>query len=69
MYTYLGMQVEHLPGKIRLHLNKYIRETLDEREYKVFQTKSLRPKLVLIQSGLVLDEDDCQVLPDPRTQK
>ncbi len=45
----------------------YIRETLDE--YKAFQTKSLRPKLVLIQPRLVLDKDDCPILPDPRKQK
>ncbi len=30
MKTYLGMQVEQSRGKIRLHLNKYIRETLNE---------------------------------------
>ncbi len=48
-----AMQVEQSQGKIRLHLN-YIRETLDE--YKAFQTKSPRPKLVPIQPGLVLDK-------------
>ena len=49
---YLGMQVEQSPGKIRLHLNIYIQEALDEN--KAFQTKSLRPKVVPIQPGLVL---------------
>ncbi len=44
--TYLGMQVEQLPGIIRRHLN-YIRETW--AEYKAFQMKSLQPKLVPIQ--------------------
>jgi hypothetical protein len=67
METYLGIQVEQSPGKVRLHLNYYIRETLDE--YKAFQTKSLRPKLVWIHPGLVLDKDDCPILPDPRKQK
>ena len=67
METYLCMQVKQSLGKIRLHLNNYIRETLDD--YKAFQTKSLRPKLVLIQPELVLDKDDCPILPDPRKQK
>jgi hypothetical protein len=67
METYLGMQVEQSPGKIRLHLNNYIREALDE--YKAFQTKSLRLKLVPIQPGLVLDKDDCPILPDLRKRK
>ena len=66
MESYLGMQVEQSPGKIRLHLNNYIRETLDE--YKAFQTKYLLPKLVPIQPGLVLDKDDCPILPDPRVR-
>jgi hypothetical protein len=61
------MQVEQSPVKIRLHLKNYIRETLDE--YKAFQAKSLRPKLVPIQPGLVLDKDDYPILPDPRKQK
>ncbi len=56
METYLGIQVEQSPGKIRLHLNNYIRETLDE--FKAFQTKFLRPKLVQIQPGIVLDKGD-----------
>ncbi len=44
METFFGMQVEQSKGKIRLHLDNYIRETLDE--YKEFAMKSLRPKQV-----------------------
>jgi hypothetical protein len=67
METYLSMQVERLPGRIRLHLNNYIRETLVA--CKVFQTKFHLLKLVQIQSGLMLDKDDRPILPDRRNQK
>ena len=67
METFLGMQVEQSKGKIRLHLDNYIRETLDE--YKEFAMKSLRPKQVPIQPGLILEKDDCPIVPDPRKQK
>ncbi len=67
METFLGMQVEQPKGQIRLHLDNYIQEILEE--YKVFQTKSLRLKLVPIQPGLVLTKDDCPILPEPRKQK
>ncbi len=64
METYSGMQVEQSRGKIRLHVNNYIRENLDE--FKAFRTKSVRPKLVPIQPGLVLEKEDCPIRPDPR---
>jgi hypothetical protein len=67
METFLGMQVEQSKGRIRLHLDNYIQEILDE--YKVFQTKSLHPMLVPIQPGLVLTKDDCPILPESRKQK
>jgi hypothetical protein len=50
--TFLGTQVEQLKGKIRLHLDNYILETLDE--YKEFSMKSLCQKPVPIQLGLIL---------------
>jgi hypothetical protein len=67
METFLGMEVEQ-PGKvIRLHLDKYIRSVLDE--YKEFIRKSLRPKRVPMSSGLVLNDEDCPPISDPRKQK
>jgi hypothetical protein len=62
METFLGIQVEQSKGRLglRLHLDNYILEILDE--YKLFQTKSLGPKLVLIQPGLVLTKDDCPIV-------
>ena len=67
METFLGMQVEQSENEIRLHLDNYIRETLDE--YKVHTQKSLRPKRTPIQPGLVLNHEDCPILPDPKRQK
>jgi hypothetical protein len=66
METFLGMQVEQSQGKICLHRDTFIREVLEE--YKLFQAKSLRPKLAPIQPGLVLTKDDGPILPEPRKQ-
>ena len=66
METFLGMEVEQ-PGKlIKLHLesDSYIQEVL--KDYKEYIKKSLR---VPMSPGLVLDNEDCQDLPDPRKQK
>ncbi len=64
METFLGMQVEQLENEIRLHLKNYIRETLDD--YKARTIKNLRPKHNPIQPGLVLNHEDCPILPDPK---
>ncbi len=65
--TFLGMEVEQ-PGKvIKLHHDSYIQEVLTE--YKENIKRSLRPKRVQMSPGLVLDNDDCPVTPDPRKQK
>jgi hypothetical protein len=52
---------------IRLHLDNYIKELLDE--YTAYATKSLRPKHMPIQPGLVLTQKDCPIFPDARKQK
>ena len=67
METFLGMQVEQSKKAIRLHLDNYIRELLDE--YKAYATESLRQKLTQIQPGLVLTQMDCPIMPDARKQK
>jgi hypothetical protein len=67
METFLGMEVEQ-PGKVsKLHLDSYIQEVLTE--YKEYIKKSLRPKRVPMSPGLVLDNENCPVTPDPRKQK
>jgi hypothetical protein len=67
METFLGLEVEQTGKEIRLHLDIYIRSVLDE--YKAFIKKSLRPKRVPISPGLVLNDEDCPITPDPRRQK
>jgi hypothetical protein len=67
MDIFLGIQVEQLQGNIRLHLDNYVQETLDE--YKLLQAKLLYLKLALIQPWLVLTKEDCPILPNPRKQK
>ena len=66
METFLGMQVEQSEDEIRLHLDNYIRETLDD--YKAHTKKTLHPKRTPIQPGLVLTKEDCPILPDPKRQ-
>jgi hypothetical protein len=61
------MEVEQ-PGKvIKLYLDSYIQEVL--KDYKEYIKKSLQPKRVPMSPGLVLDNEDCPDLPDPRKQK
>ena len=67
METFLGMEVEQ-PGKvIRMHLDTYIQTVLDE--YKEYIKKALRTKRVPMSPGIVLNNEDCPDLPDPRKQK
>ena len=67
METFLGMQVEQSKSTVRLHLDNYIRELLDE--YKAYAQKSLRPKRVPIQPGLILTQEDSPIVPEKRKQK
>jgi hypothetical protein len=67
METFLGMEVEQPGQVIKLHLDSYIQEVLNE--YKEYIKKSLRPKRVPMSPGLVLNNEDCPVVPDPRKQK
>ena len=64
MECFLGMEVEQSDGEIRLHLDKYLRETLDE--YKEFIKKSLRPKTTLMRRNIVLEKEDCPEVPGQR---
>ena len=52
---------------IKLHLDSYIQEVLNE--YTEYIKKSLRPKRVPMSPGLVLNNEDCPVVPDPSKQK
>ena len=67
MSTFLGMEVEQSKDSIKLHLDTYIQETLDE--YKSIFKKFLKPKSVPMQPGVMLDNQDCPETPDQREQK
>jgi hypothetical protein len=67
MKSFLGMQVEQGDNKIKLHLDHYVQEMLTE--YKDYIKKSLRPKRVPMNPGVVLRPEDCPAIPDPHKQK
>ena len=67
MSTFLGMEVEQSKDSIKLHLDTYIQETLDE--FKSIFKKFLKPKNVPMQPGVMLDNQDCPETPDQREQK
>ena len=67
MKTFLGMEIEQSNRSIKLHLDHYIREMLNE--YKVYIKKSLRSKRVPFSPGVILRPEDSPTLPDPSKQK
>jgi hypothetical protein len=67
MTSFLGLEIEQGPRGINLHLDTYIQEIIDE--YGTYFRKSLKPKKVPMQPGVVLDGTDCPETPDPRDQK
>ena len=67
MSTFVGMEVEQSKDLIKLHLDTYIQEPLDE--YKSIFTKFLKPKNVPMQPEVMLGHQDCLEAPDPREQK
>ncbi len=67
MTSFLGMEVEQEKGQIRLHLDTYVNEMLEE--YKAYIKRDLKPKKVPMQPGVVLTKDDAQETPDPKEQK
>ncbi len=62
METFLGMEVDQSGNKIRLHLDRYIQDVIDE--YSAFSQKPVRPKQVPSQPGLLLTRDDCPIVAD-----
>jgi hypothetical protein len=67
MKTFLAMEIEQSNRSIKLHLDHYIREMLNE--YKTYIKKSLRPKRVPFSPGVILRSEDSPTLPDPSKQK
>ena len=66
MSSFLGMELEHNKKNLRIHLDTYIRKTL---EYKATVTKFLKPKQVPRQPGIMLELEDCPESPDAVKQK
>jgi hypothetical protein len=66
MTRFLGLSVEQDNHCISLHLDQYIRETIEE--YQKFIGKALRPKLTPMQPGNVLEPEGTPLVPDPKRQ-
>ena len=69
MDSFQGLEVEQSEHGIKLHLDTYVTELLEE--YCEYHRKFLKPKKVPMQPGLVLqvDKEDCPEAPDPVKQK
>jgi hypothetical protein len=67
MTSFLGLEVEQEKGQIRLHLDTYVNEMLEE--YKAYIKRDLKPKKIPMQPGVVLTKDDAPKIPDPKEQK
>jgi hypothetical protein len=64
LLSFLGLEVEQDKGQIRLHLDTYVNEMLEE--YKAYIKRDLKPKKIPMQPGVVLTKDDS---PEPQIQK
>jgi hypothetical protein len=60
MASFIGIEIEHNKKDIAIHLDTYMRETLDE--YKMAVSKILKPKKV--QPGVMLEQEDSPETPD-----
>jgi len=67
MTSFLGLEVEQDPNGIGLHLDTYVDELIEE--FRRIQTKYIKPKMVPMAPGLLLDNSDCPEMPDPVRQK
>jgi hypothetical protein len=61
MTSFLGLEVEQDKGQIRLHLDTYVNEMLEE--YKAYIKRDLKPKKIPMQPGVVLTKDDAPENP------
>ena len=65
--SFLRMEIEQGPKGINIHLDTYIKETIEE--YQKYVKTALKPKKVPMQPGVILDSHDCPEVPDPLEQK
>jgi hypothetical protein len=66
MTSFLGLEVEQDKGQIRLHLNTYVHEMLED--YKAYIKRDLKSKKTPMQPGVVLTKDYAPEIPDPKEQ-
>ncbi len=68
MTSSLGLEVKQDKGQIRLHLDTYVNEMLEE--YKAYiKRDDLRLKKIPMQPGVVLTKEDAPETQDPKEQK
>ena len=65
--SFLGMEIKQGLEGIDIHLDTYIKETIEE--YQKYVKTALKPKKVPMQPGVMLDSHDCPEVPDPLEQK
>jgi hypothetical protein len=66
MTRFLGLSVEQDNHSPSVHLDQYIKETIEE--YRKFTSKALRPKMTPMQPGNVLEPEETPLVPDPKKQ-
>jgi hypothetical protein len=66
MTRFLGLSVEQDNHCISLHLDQYIRETIEE--YQTFTSKALQPKMTPMQPGKVLEPEGTPLVSGPKKQ-
>ena len=66
MESFLGVQVEQPGDEIRLHLDNYVKELI--QEYFDFDRRTPRPKKAPTPPGVILTPADCPLVPDKKRQ-
>jgi hypothetical protein len=69
MEMFLGMEIEQSNRSIKMHLDHYTSEMLNEYKAYIRVKKSLRPKRVPFSPGVILRPEDSPTLQDPSKQK
>jgi hypothetical protein len=67
MQTFLSIEVKQSDDNICLHLDKFIKDIVDE--YSKFSAKTVCPKNIPSQPGVLLTREDCPIEPDPVKQR
>jgi hypothetical protein len=63
----LGLEVEQDNGEIRLHLDNYVKEMLED--YNTYIKRHFKPKKIPVQPGVVFTKDNAPETRDAKEQK